>query len=71
VPSAPCAAASRLTSWNGHDERKTAVTVAMFSALEALAAEEVHHEHECGEHDDVCDDECCIACAVIPGEGLE
>jgi len=47
------------------------VTVAMFDALEALATEVTHHEHECGAHDDVCDDGCCIAVAVIPGEGTE
>jgi hypothetical protein len=71
VSSASCAQPSGLTSWNGHDERKAAVTVAMFDALEALATEVTHHEHPCGEHDDVCEDECCIAVAVIPGEGTE
>jgi hypothetical protein len=60
-----------VTSWNGHDERKHVVTVAMFNALDALASEESHHEHHCGEHDDVCDDACCIAAAVISGQGLE
>jgi hypothetical protein len=43
----------------------------MFRALDALATETHHPEQECGEHDDVCDDECCIAAAVIPAEGLE
>lgn len=47
------------------------MTIAMFRALDALAAEEPHHEHECGEHDDVCDDECCIAAAVLAAEGQE
>ena len=47
------------------------MTVAMFNAWEELASEESRHEHACGAHDDVCDDECCIAAAVIPGEGLE
>ena len=47
------------------------MTVAMFNALDALAAEAPHHEHACGEHDDVCDDECCIAVAVISSEGWE
>lgn len=47
------------------------MTVAMFDALEALSTEVTHHEHQCGEHDDVCDDACCIAIAVIAGEGTE
>ncbi len=47
------------------------MTIAMFRALDALATEVPHHEHECGEHDDVCDDECCIAVAVIAPEGQE
>jgi hypothetical protein len=47
------------------------VTVAMFNALEALATEVPDHAHECGAPDDVCDDDCCIAVAVIPGEGTE
>jgi hypothetical protein len=51
-------------------ERIDAVTMAM-CGLDALAAEEPHHEHECGEHDDVCDDECCIAAAVLAAEGQE
>jgi hypothetical protein len=55
----------------GTDERIQAVTIAMFRALDALATDTPHHEHECGAHDDACDDECCIAAAVIPAEGLE
>ena len=47
------------------------MTIAMFRALDALATEPSHHEHECGAHDDACDDQCCIAAAVIPAEGLE
>jgi hypothetical protein len=47
------------------------VTVAMFDALEARATEVTQREHACGAHDDVCDGECCIAVAVIPGEGTE
>jgi hypothetical protein len=47
------------------------VTIAMFRALDALATETPRHEHECDAHDDVCDDRCCIAAAVIPAEGLE
>jgi hypothetical protein len=47
------------------------VTIALFRALDALAAETPRHEHQCGTCDDVCDDECCIAAAVIPAEGLE
>jgi hypothetical protein len=56
------------------DERIPAVTIAVFRALDAPATETPHHEHECAEHDDVCDDvcedECCIAAAVIPAEGV-
>jgi hypothetical protein len=47
------------------------VTVAMFSAWEALATEEDRHGHACALEDDACDDACCIAVAVIPGEGTE
>ena len=44
------------------------MTTAMFRADDALATETPHHEHE---HDDVCDDECCIAAAVLSAEGWE
>jgi hypothetical protein len=47
------------------------VTVAMFSAWEALATEEDRHRLACALHDEICDDACCIAVAVIPGEGTE
>jgi hypothetical protein len=47
------------------------VTITMFDALDALACEEPHHEHECHAHDDVGDEECPIASAVIAAEGLE
>ena len=47
------------------------MTIAMLRAQDATAAEKPHHEHECAEHDDVCDDECCIAEAVLSPEGLE
>jgi hypothetical protein len=50
------------------DERIPAVTIAVFRALDAPATETPHHEHECAEHDDVCNDECCIAAAA---EGVE
>ncbi len=47
------------------------MTIAMFRALDASADETPHHEHECTEHDDVCDDGCCIAAAVLSPEGWE
>jgi hypothetical protein len=53
------------------DERIPAVTIALFRALDAPATETPHHEHECTEHDGVCEDEGCIAAAVIPAEGVE
>ena len=53
------------------DERNPAVTIAMFRALDALAAETPEQPHDCSTHDDVCDDRCCIAAAVLPAEGLE
>jgi hypothetical protein len=55
------------------DERIRAVTIAMSRALDALATETPDHEreHECRVHVDAGDDECCIAAAVIPAEGVE
>ncbi len=47
------------------------MTIATFETLDAHSQEEPHHEHQCGEHDDVCDDTCPIASAVISAEGLE
>jgi hypothetical protein len=47
------------------------VTIAMFRALHALAGEPPQPEHICGERVDGCDEECCIAAAVIPAEGVE
>jgi hypothetical protein len=53
------------------------VTIARSRTLDALATDtpqhehEHEHEHECAEHDDVCDDECCIAAAVLSAEGWE
>lgn len=47
------------------------MTISMFEALDALAAEVPHHGPGCGAHDDVGDDECCIASAVISADGLE
>lgn len=47
------------------------MTIAMFCALDVPASEPPHPEQICGEHDDVCDEECCIATAVIPAEGVE
>ena len=41
------------------------------SALDQLAAEEPDRVHVCADRDDVGDDCCCIAAAVIPAEGLE
>jgi hypothetical protein len=43
----------------------------MFDALEELAHESCHHDHECGAPEDVCDDRCSIASAVIAAEGQE
>jgi len=47
------------------------VTITLFDALDALADERPHHEHECHEHDDVADETCPIASAVITAEGTE
>ena len=47
------------------------MTVTMFEALDARSQEEPPHDHEGGAHDDVCDNECAIASAVISAEGLE
>ncbi len=53
------------------DERKPAVTIAMFRALDDLAAEEPDRTHVCVADDDAGDDCCCIAAAVVAAEGLE
>jgi hypothetical protein len=47
------------------------VTVSMFEALDALSQGEPPHAHECHEHEDVCDESCSIASAVISSEGVE
>jgi hypothetical protein len=53
------------------EERNPAVTIAMFRALDELAAEEPDRALVAADHDDVGDNRCCIAAAVIPAEGLE
>ena len=47
------------------------MTVSMSEASDALSHEEHPHAHECREDEDVCDETCSIASAVIPSEGLE
>lgn len=70
VPFGSRAAVARVTRWTCLTRGPT-VTTAMFRALDALAVETPRHERERAEHGDVCDDDCCIATAVIPAEGLE
>jgi hypothetical protein len=43
----------------------------MFEASDALSEGETPPAHDCHEHEDVCDETCSIASAVIPSEGLE
>jgi hypothetical protein len=62
----------------GTDERNDAVTIALsrdlsrdLSRAPDAPATETPHEHESTEPDDVCAEDCCIAAAVIPAEGVE
>ena len=47
------------------------MTLTAHDTMDTLSTEMSHHDHVCRTHDDVCDDECCIAAARIPGEGWE
>lgn len=47
------------------------MSIAMSGAPDAPAGELSHPEHLRGERDDACDEESCIAVAVIPAEGVE